>query len=547
MNTGKAKSISARSISARSMSAAPRLRLIHVDCFEQPFRLRMPFRFGAVTVTHGQQAIIRARIRLIDGREADGYAAEALGAKWFDKNPALSDEQNLHQLRYALESAILMYRDANSTAGFVGGSVAGSIAGSDAGSDAGSNAGSNAGSIAGSISGSIAGSISEAGHTAFELFARVHDSHLRHCAEMGLPALVASFGPALLDRAILDALCRLFGMSFWQAMRLNLPGFDARRVATDLSDFDSQNFLRSLTPLLAVHARHTVGLVDPITAADQPGGSRVDDGLPETLEEVIKQYGNRYFKLKLSGQLEADLARLRRIALVLDAIDEPYHVTLDGNEQYGEVAAIVELWEAVLRDRALERLVESTLFIEQPLKRQVALEQDIDALARHKPVIIDESDGDLSAFVQARRLGYRGVSSKACKGFYKSLINLARCRQWSQGGAQFFLSGEDLTTQAGLSVQQDLALVSLLGISHVERNGHHFIDGFGERPPLEAKRFVDAHPELYGTDTGRPRLRINSGILSLASLNCPGFGTSVEPLLEDTAVMPPAIWPTPRN
>ncbi len=40
----------------------------------------------------------------------------------------------------------------------------------------------------------------------------------------------------------------------------------------------------------------------------------------------------------------------------------------------------------------------------------------------------------------------------------------------SQG---LFLSGEDLTCQAGLAVQQDLALVSLLGLSHVERNGHH--------------------------------------------------------------------------
>jgi len=30
------------------------------------------------------------RLRLDDGREGDGYAAEALGAKWFDKNPTLT-------------------------------------------------------------------------------------------------------------------------------------------------------------------------------------------------------------------------------------------------------------------------------------------------------------------------------------------------------------------------------------------------------------------------------------------------------------------------
>jgi hypothetical protein len=80
-------------------------------------------------------------------------------------------------------------------------------------------------------------------------------------------------------------------------------------------------------------------------------------------------------------------------------------------------------------------------------------------------VIIDESDGEIESFPRARALGYGGVSSKDCKGFYKSLINLARCRLWNaEGEGSFFLSGEDLTTQAGLAVQQDLALVALLGL-----------------------------------------------------------------------------------
>ena len=30
------------------------------------------------------------------------------------------------------------------------------------------------------------------------------------------------------------------------------------------------------------------------------------------------------------------------------------------------------------------------------------------------------------AFPRARKLGYRGISSKSCKGIYKSLINGAR-------------------------------------------------------------------------------------------------------------------------
>ena len=71
------------------------------------------------------------------------------------------------------------------------------------------------------------------------------------------------------------------------------------------------------------------------------------------------------------------------------------------------------------------------------------------------------------------------MSSKNCKGFYKSILNAARVARLGQG---HFMSAEDLTTWPGISVQQDLALVSLLGMTHVERNAHHFIDGMSFAP-----------------------------------------------------------------
>ena len=88
---------------------APRVRVLGVEAFEQPVRLRMPFRFGVITLTESIQAIVRVRVRLADGREGFGYAAEMLAAKWFDKNPLLSDAQNQHQLRKAVELAATAY------------------------------------------------------------------------------------------------------------------------------------------------------------------------------------------------------------------------------------------------------------------------------------------------------------------------------------------------------------------------------------------------------------------------------------------------------
>jgi hypothetical protein len=463
-------------------AGAPLLRVREVQLLERDVRLRMPFRFGVVTLTQAPQLFVRARITLKDGSTAWGAAAELLAPKWFDKDPALSNEDNFEQLRASVRLAAALYTE-----------------------------------------GRIA-------HTAFRLFAENHHFQTAACLKQGLNPLVGAFGPALLDRAVLDALCRLRDVSFYDAIRANLPGIAPADFVSGFAGFDIDGFLAALRPLEHVHARHTVGLVDPITTADQRDG-RVGDGLPETLEEVLAAYGHTYFKLKVSGDVAADLARLTAIAAVLDRLPAPYAVTLDGNEQYESVDGALALWEAMERAPALRRLVDATLFVEQPIARKSALLHDVRALTARRPVIIDESDADLDAFPEAREQGYAGVSSKACKGLYKSLINRARCEIWNAevGRPAYFMSAEDLTTQAGLAVQQDLALVSLLGLTHVERNGHHYVNGMAALPQAEQQAFLAAHPDLYVAAGGTVRLRIERGRLTLGSLACAGFASAAEP------------------
>jgi hypothetical protein len=476
--------------------AAPRFSLIETRRLEWPFRLRLPFRFGAVTVTEGRQAVIRARIRLEDGQEHWGVAAETLAAKWFDKDPALTDAQNQHQLRRALEIA-----EATTSA-----------------------AGAN---------------------TAFGHFADTYADVTAACGREALNPLVASYGRALLDRAMLDALLKAKGMSFWDGMRANIGGMAPHDVVPDLAGFRFGAMLGGLRPLARLQARHTVGLADPITASDQ--SSRIGDGLPETLEEVVATHRHRYWKLKVAGDVAADIERLRRIAAVLDRLHGGYHATLDGNEQYADADAegALALWRAMEAEPDLARLRASILYIEQPVTRARALEAGMATLAQHRPVIIDESDGALDAFVTARGLGYAGVSTKACKGVWRSFLNLARCRAWNaaEGADRYFMSAEDLTTLPGVCVQQDLALVSLLGLPHVERNGHHFIDGFAGRPKAEAVRFMEQHPDLYADTPRGPRLNIREGAIEIGSLDTEGLGASEEP---DYAAMQPmekAAWP----
>jgi hypothetical protein len=66
----------------------------------------------------------------------------------------------------------------------------------------------------------------------------------------------------------------------------------------------------------------------------------------------------------------------------------------------------------------------------------------------------------------------------------------------------------------------------MLGLTHVERNGHHFIDGMSFAPEVEQASFAAAHSDLYDRTGGPARLRIDRGTLQLGSLACPGFAVA---------------------
>jgi len=460
-----------------------RFRVQEVQFFERDVKFRMPFKFGVITLREEPQVFARVRIELEGGHEGWGMAAEVLGPKWFDKNPDLSNEENIQQLRNSLALAVELY------------------------------------------------TAERAFETPFGLFARNYQPQISACQRLHMNPLIACYGPALLDRAILDALCRVNGLSFYDAIQTNFVGIQPTASIPELSRFDMKAFLGGLKPADRIYARHTVGLSDPISGSADGERARINDGLPETLEEVVSFYGNIYFKLKLCGEIEADLARLTSIALLLDRMLDEYHVTLDGNEQYQEIGQVEELWMRIVRTPVLKRFERAVLFIEQPLNRTVALDQDVSSLSKFRPLIIDESDEDLDAFPKAKYMGYRGVSSKQCKGFYKAIINRARCCLWNSetGGNRYLMSGEDLTLQSGLAVQQDLALASLIGLDHLERNGHHYVRGMEDLPEGEQRAFLEAHRDLYTNDGGLVRLEIKQGVLQIASLSCPGFASAAEP------------------
>lgn len=433
-----------------------------IALFERPVTLRLPFRFGAATVTRCPQAFVRVGVE-VGGRRFEGASAELMVPKWFDKSPELTHEQNFEQLREALRGA----REAYGAAG--------------------------------------------AAASAWQLSQTAGDVAIDALVARGLPRLAAQFGPALLDKAVADAVLRAVGQGWCAGVPAGVLG-------------DPWSGTLAITRPLQVTLRHTVGLADRLTPQDEGADPR--DGLPATLQDAISHYGLHHFKLKLSGKPDADVDRLSRIASVLQAHAKDWRVTLDGNETFSDAQALGEFWRALVAAPAARTLLQRTLLLEQPVARKVALDQPIHTLGIEVPVILDESDDHAGVLERGLALGYRGISSKACKGIYRSLHSAARIARDPQ---RLLLSGEDLTCQAGLAVQQDTLLAASLGVTHIERNGHHYVDGFGIAPDAEAHAFAHAHAGLYETAQGRPHLAVRSGQLDLSSLHVPGFASAATP------------------
>jgi hypothetical protein len=468
---------------------AVKLKVVHTSSGIRNVFARMPFRFGVITMRAAPLFTLAVEIEDAAGRRATGYAADFLAYRWFDKRPDKTLADNCRDLIASVHDARDLYLDAGK----------------------------------------------QGYHTPFALWQATYPEIEHRALARDFNRLGASFGASMLERGVIDALGRMTGQTY-RALVCDGLGIDLGSLCEELRGREISQFLPE-RPLARLHVRHTVGLVDPISATDRCGDA-IDDGLPETLEEYLDRDGIRYLKIKVSGQSDEDIARLEAIAAVLAARDRDFHISLDGNEQYRQPDDFLDLIARIKATPGLRRLYQQIMFIEQPLDRAVALDPSVkpalSVLSRDKPVIIDEADGWPGAFREAIHLGYRGTSHKNCKGIYKSLQNLALTvlRNQRAGWPELFLSAEDLSNVPVVALQADLASVALLGIGHVERNGHHYFRGLGHLSEAEKASALARHPDLYERRGDEVFLKITDGALACGSLQVPGMGFAALPDME---------------
>ena len=448
-----------------------------------PTRTRFPFRYGIASMTDVPQLFAVTRVSDGHGTQA-GLAGEGLPPKWFTKDPATTFEQDLPEMTEVITHAAgLAAEIARTPVGF------------------------------------------------FDFWRELDRQQSAWARSAGIAPLLAHFGVSLVERAVLDGLCRLAGQPLHQVVGSNRLGLRLGEVYPELGAAVPADLLPA-APLETIRLRHTVGLADALTETDIALEERVTDGLPQDLESSVRAYGLQYFKIKLFGNPERDFPRLRRLIPLLEReTNGQWRVTLDGNENFHDFAAFRDYWEAARAEPALAELWPRVLVVEQPVHRDHALNDEVAETLRgwpdRPPLIIDESDAAVGDVPRALALGYAGASHKNCKGIVKGIANAAFLRLPRPRGGEPVLTGEDLCTLGPVALLQDLSMMALLGISHVERNGHHYYRGLSMLPAPWQRAVLEAHGDLYRSHVdGFACLRIEDGRLDLRSANAAPFGVS---------------------
>jgi hypothetical protein len=446
------------------------LRILSARIDYAPVRFRLPFRFGDTRVTGTDQAFATVEVEA-NGTRATGRSAQLLVPRWFDKRPERTNDMTVEDLRATCAAALVAAEGWTAPATLTSGMAA----------------------------------------LRADAVARLPGD---------LPRLAAGFGPALIELALVDALCRAHALPFADAARADLFAL-ADHPPGDLSSDDLRAALAGLSPRPSILIRHTVGYDAPLTRADLTP-DHPDDGAPVCLADVIAGTGIAAFKIKLKGDPDADVARLSAIAALIGPLPG-LRVTLDANEQYAPDPFTAFL-SAFDEDPTLASIRAALVAIEQPFPRDAALSTPLSPDLRRRPLMIDESDDHDSAFASAIGHGWHGTSIKSCKGVLRALTNHARVLKGRAEGRPLFLSAEDLTCQLGISWQQDTWIAATLGCTDVERNGHFHGGGMQGYAPEDRAALVDAHPDLYRTDAdGRIQLNIRDGEVALGSLRGPGL------------------------
>jgi L-alanine-DL-glutamate epimerase-like enolase superfamily enzyme len=441
------------------------MRIVEVTHGYEDFLYRTPYQFGGRTSDRVTLLNVNCRIRTSGGREAWGFGSMTLGSSW--SFPAVPYDVGLGAMK-ALADALRP----------------------------------------------ITAACDEQGHP-IDLFRALEPEYLRAAEAVSrerslptpIPKLCTLVVASAFDAAIHDAYGKAFGASSYETYG---PTFMTRDLSADLGpEFKGEYVDRYVpaAPRPTTPVFHSVGASDPLEAADVK--KRIEDGLPNTLEEWIPRDGLTRFKIKLNGgDLESDYHRILRIDRLVNRLLPGRGVTewkylLDFNEGCPNVGYLLECLRRV--KEATPTGFERILYIEQPTSRDLQKDRAnvMHEAAKLRPVVIDESLTDLETLLLAREMGYTGVALKACKGQSHAMLMAAAAQKFGM-----FLCVQDLTCPGASLIHSAGIAARVPGNAGIEANARQFV-------PSANAAWEPRFPGLF---------TIRDGVMNTGQLTGPGLG-----------------------
>jgi hypothetical protein len=194
-----------------------KIHIDHGDIHLLDLQTRMPFKYGIATMTRTPHAFVRLMVE-VGGRPSVGVAADHLPPKWFTKDPARPIDDEVADMLRVIDHAAQV--------------AAGVRADSP-----------------------------------FDAWRQLDAAQAEWGRSLALPPLLTQFGTSLVERAMIEALCRASGQPFARLLRTDAFGMRLGEIHPVLAGRTPADLLPE-QPLDRIIARHTVGLADPLVDAD---------------------------------------------------------------------------------------------------------------------------------------------------------------------------------------------------------------------------------------------------------------------------------------
>ena len=441
------------------------IHIVEVTHAFEDFKYRAPYQFGGRTVDDVTLLNVQCRVRTGDGRESWGFGSMPLGNAW--AFPGVPYDVSLGAMRALADDLRRLTADCD-----------------------------------------------DAGHP-IDL-ARVLDPEYLRAADTlsrarslpsPIPRLCTLVVSSPFDAALHDAYGKAFGVSSYETYGRKFGRTD---LSADLGERFKGEYLDKYVPGAPkpqMPVFHSVGASDPLEASDVK--ARLEDGLPNTLEEWIERDGLIRFKIKLNGgNMPADLDRVIRTDRIVNRTlpargVKDWKYLLDFNEGCPNVGYLLEFMAKVRE--ATPSGFARILYIEQPTARDLKRDRAnvMHEAAKLCPIVADEALTDLESLLLAREMGYTGVALKACKGQTHAMLLAAAAQKFGM-----FLCVQDLTCPGASLIHSAGIAARVPGNAGIEANARQFVPA--ANAPWEAR-----FPGLF---------TIKNGVMATGQLTGPGLG-----------------------